>query len=70
MSDKLLPCPFCNSGDVMAERNHSGWPIVRCMDCGASGPCVGRLFMDAEKLWNARSLTEVLPGVPKTLQIT
>lgn len=66
MTDKLLPCPFCDSTDVKLE----AWEIIAgefryqviCI-CGAFGPTdLGR--SGAVKQWNTRPRE----GLPDSIQ--
>ncbi|WP_296746311.1 Lar family restriction alleviation protein [Mesorhizobium sp.] len=49
-------CPFCTSSDVGPNVTDEGRVVVRCDDCGASGPvCIDEL--DAVRSWNRRPAT-------------
>lgn len=48
IDDQLITCPWCN-GQITIE-DMAGWPVVRCVDCGAS-LCRGT-FTEIAKFWN------------------
>ena len=50
---KLNSCPFCGSDEVSEDEKH-GWPIVRCNECGSSGPCIKIDRVSANEDWNRR----------------
>lgn len=53
MTEKLKPCPFCGSDDVVVEETYaSGY--VRCRGCGAEG---GFRYSheEAAAAWNSRT---------------
>ncbi|RWC00329.1 MAG: restriction alleviation protein, Lar family [Mesorhizobium sp.] len=50
------PCPFCTSTDVRPYVTGEARVVVRCDDCGASGPiCIDEL--NAVRSWNRRPAT-------------
>ncbi|MBZ9670922.1 Lar family restriction alleviation protein [Mesorhizobium sp. ES1-3] len=50
------PCPFCTSNDARPHVTDEGRVVMRCDDCGASGPvCVDEL--NAVRSWNRRPAT-------------
>lgn len=53
----LEPCPFCSGTDLVTQTSDGdgGWPFVRCMECGARGPCVRISYDKALADWNARA---------------
>lgn len=54
---ELLPCPFCGDRHHAHERGGDGWPVIRCLTCGALGPCHEPDEDGAAKLWNTRVLS-------------
>jgi hypothetical protein len=59
VSDKLLPCPFCNSLRVGLWTSAEWWH-GHCDECGANGP-LGR--SSAIEKWNTRAkVEEPTPG--------
>lgn len=65
--EKPKPCPFCASADVSEERNHTGWPVVQCNDCGAIGPCCDDGRVEANFNWNRRPRLAALEARPDNL---
>jgi Lar family restriction alleviation protein len=55
---ELLPCPFCGSNNVSEARDVMHWQVVRCDDCGSSGPCIELDRKKANALWNTRTDVE------------
>lgn len=50
------PCPFCTSNDARPFITPDKRVVVRCDDCGASGPvCIDEL--NAIRSWNRRPAT-------------
>lgn len=47
-------CPFCGSRDSRVERGADGWLCVRCLNCGAQGPCIDLDGRGCLARWNAR----------------
>jgi Lar family restriction alleviation protein len=39
--EKLEPCPFCGSREVVVSNTHTNYYNGECQDCGAQGACVG-----------------------------
>lgn len=67
MTDELLLCPFCGSGDLnIVGDTPSLAPMgsrVRCSGCGASGPWVSDDYAGA--YWNRRAPAPVQPPTPE-----
>ena len=60
-AERLLPCPFCGDSDVQEERTElsaNTWPVVRCQNCGAAGPCIHFQPEKAVEEWNRRASIE------------
>lgn len=63
--EKLLPCPFCaevpKSPDVdpLMEKDSGVYVRLSCVKCRANGP-YATTVEDAAKLWNRRSLDNLL----------
>lgn len=55
MTEKLRACPFCGSEDTERQRGEDGWLAVRCLNCGALGPCVDLTGAGCNAKWNARA---------------
>lgn len=53
MSAKLLPCPFCGSGNVNITFEEEGLLVVRCI-CSARGPH-RETVRAVERIWNTRT---------------
>ncbi|MGX5805344.1 Lar family restriction alleviation protein [Bradyrhizobium sp. Arg314] len=50
------PCPFCTGSDVTPSVTVEGRVVMRCENCGASGPvCIDEL--NAVRSWNRRPAT-------------
>lgn len=66
--DRLLPCPFCGSEDVIYhdecdEEACGVTNIALCRGYGARGglECVGQGWVGAAKMWNVRiSYTDIM----------
>jgi Zn ribbon nucleic-acid-binding protein len=52
MSDKLLPCPFCGSEDIMQHMNGEKILYICCDDCGCFIP------RSSIEKWNTRADTK------------
>lgn len=53
MKDELLPCPFCQSKNVIAHKNYNDF-FVKCGDCETAGP-LSCNHEESIKKWNTRS---------------
>lgn len=51
VEEKPLPCPFCGSNNVKANREHVGCCSVVCYNCEGVGPSKGTLNESIE-YWN------------------
>ena len=63
MSEKLKPCPFCGSDQLMVEVGYDGICHVECLDCwGRTGSCDGK--GKAISAWNSRAEPPAAPDDP------
>ena len=56
MTGGLKPCPFCGGAELAEISDGNNWPVVRCDDCGALGPCTELDRTQATALWNHRAV--------------
>ncbi|PTE07079.1 hypothetical protein EB231_33760 [Mesorhizobium sp. NZP2298] len=50
---KAIPCPFCTSCEVRPYETDEARVVMKCEDCGASGPvCIDEV--NAVESWNYR----------------
>ena len=60
---EYIPCPFCNSTNVIAELRHDGYWVVQCHKCWASTIKVKvRNPKEALKRWNNKEATPKYVG--------
>ena len=50
----MKPCPFCGSTDNEAVCDEDNEYAMRCMNCGARGPCTQNSQAFAEDYWDDR----------------
>ncbi len=57
MGEKLKPCPFCGSENIIIEQTEIGTDMnVRCSDCSANIDVKSwKVFSNIIKTWNKRA---------------
>ncbi|MDE9495499.1 Lar family restriction alleviation protein [Xenorhabdus bovienii] len=61
MTDKLKPCPFCNSEHIeMNSHSEDTWFFAQCTDCNADGP-EEDTAANAKIAWNQRANNTLPP---------
>jgi Lar family restriction alleviation protein len=61
MNEKLKPCPFCGSKNIVVAHTKKLF-VYRsiCKDCGADNCKLAETEEDAIKLWNTRPIEDAL----------
>jgi hypothetical protein len=68
MREKLLRCPFCDSGSIRTKvEDEAHWEV--CGGCGATGPLGNKRSDEDDPTWNTRATDTELTRIKRQVEV-